>query len=216
MLNKLFNKNNRIWLIIIVVFTICLLRNIDPFSTTLDAVLSNQSVLQQTIDDNQQTIQKQFNDLFEVDGDTLKVKTKNISIPDGIQTNTIKLGKSTLNQEYLNKAKSTGNLAGNAINGDGSTHLLWEGGWHNLSGDGHANAWANDKWDMIYVNRGWKIEFAEHEEGRGKIKWAQNKHDWLPYKFDLNWDDDVADKHGGEDKPDRGNTTSYRATWVGV
>jgi hypothetical protein len=104
----------------------------------------------------------------------------------------------------LKKMKSLRHNGGFAIDGEGSTFPLEEGGIYNLgnwkSNNKKYDAWSNDQWDMAYLYRGWRVEFWEHYEGRdlGTVWKYENK------TVDVK-------------KCDMPNDTisSYRLTWIG-
>lgn len=208
---------NKTLLIIIFFISIIILNlKVEKFNAgqLMTDVLSKTSVLEQ-----------KFDDLFEHDGDTLKIKPKNVVVTNDIIADYVVANKhlriqggDQLNNDDIQRGKVMRNNAGYAIDGGGSTHLLWEGGWHGLNDSGYADAWANDNWDMVYINKGWKVTFAEHGNGDGLKKWVHNKTKWNPIKYDLNWDHDYDDDsmaYGGDHKPDRNQATSYKAEWKG-
>lgn len=102
-----------------------------------------------------------------------------------------------LNSTDIKKMKSLKSIAGYAIDGQKSTHLLFEGGWHSLH-SGTYDAWSKDSWDRVYLFKGWKGQFAEDTGGKGKIDTFENKNENVK-KF----------------TPNGGNkTSSYKITWV--
>ena len=103
----------------------------------------------------------------------------------------------TLTKEELKKIKSRLDLAGYAVDGGGSTHLLFADGWQNLYDGAKMDAWSNDSWDMIYLFKGWKGEFAEHGSGKGWVKKYENK-DRKLQKF----------------QPPGDRISSYKVTWI--
>ena len=88
-------------------------------------------------------------------------------------------------------------IAGYAVDGDGSSHLLYESR-HSLVNGATFDAWSNDRWDKVYVHRGWKITCWRHEfSGTAWVK--ENKTSNIPLSMGL-----------------EGNQiTSYQADWVG-
>ena len=105
--------------------------------------------------------------------------------------------KAELTKTDIKKMKSLKMIAGYAIDGGGSTHLLFEGGWHNLS-SGKFNAWSNDNWDVIYIFKGWKVQVSEHSNGGGWKKDMVNKNE------DVKKMDNFSDN----------KVSSYKVTWV--
>ena len=72
-----------------------------------------------------------------------------------------------LDANILKRIINQQQYAGFAIDGGGSTMLLFEGD-HVLYGDTQFNAWTNDAWNIIYINRGWRITLWHHEIGNGR------------------------------------------------
>ena len=100
----------------------------------------------------------------------------------------------------MKKMKSSRMIGGYAIDGGGSTFPLEEGGWWSLccGGNSKYDAWSNDAWNTAYLYRGWKIEFAEHDSGKGKKQAFENKNENVK-RLNI-W----GDKH-----------SSYKLWWVG-
>jgi hypothetical protein len=98
----------------------------------------------------------------------------------------------------LKKMKSLRHNGGFAIDGEGSTFPLEEGGWYELHGQKKYDAWSNDQWDMIYLYRGWRLELSKDGYGKGGIQKWENKTE----------DVKKCDSHN-----DWGS--SYRLTWIG-
>lgn len=61
------------------------------------------------------------------------------------------------------KLKSLSRIGGFAIDGGGTTMML-EGGTHKLYGGSKYDAWTNDRWDLVYIFKGWKFEAWEHAD----------------------------------------------------
>jgi hypothetical protein len=91
--------------------------------------------------------------------------------------------------------------AGFAVDGEGTTMLLYEG-YHRLGNGDLFDAWTNDKWDFIYCYKGWKIEVWKDYESGTKQE-IENKTEDVPTRMDLS-------KGVG-----RNNASSYKATWIG-
>ena len=127
----------------------------------------------------------------------LSVK-KDLSVMNNIKGKDLVLGRERINETDLKKFKSIAHLAGYAVDGDKTTHLLFEGGWHKLYGGGKFDSWANDRWDDAWIFRGWRLEMAEHGYGKGKIWKIDNKNE------------DVKRLGNLRNKP-----SSYRVTWIG-
>ena len=109
----------------------------------------------------------------------------------------------------INEAKQLmggmNNIAGWVIDGGGSTHILSNtfNRWRNTSAGDLYDAWSNDTWDILYVNRGWKIELSEHSNGKGKIGTYTNPNWNQPAKYDLN------------NGVGRNKASSVKITWIG-
>ena len=125
-------------------------------------------------------------------------------------------GKNFINGLSTSKLYSTkGKIGGYAINGDGSTMLLWEGEWWlaSTAEDGplvnpkrdnvFMNAWTNDKWDIIYLYPGWKIDVWEHNFVGPHRNFENKRKDGLPIRLHLG-KMDLANK-----------VSSYKLSWVG-
>jgi hypothetical protein len=101
--------------------------------------------------------------------------TMELHVDHKIVTGHLQLGKTSINEDDLKKMKSQRMMGGFAIDGGGSTFMLAEGGWYNLYSGAKYDAWTNDRWDMAYIYRGWKLGLAKHGNGTGEIKWWENK-----------------------------------------
>ena len=107
------------------------------------------------------------------------------------------IGATCIDENDLKKMKSSRMIGGWAGNGDGSTHMLEEGGWHELHGKAKYDLWANDKWDFAFIYRGWRFELAEDKNGGKPQKFENKKHNIM--KCDIK----------------RNKGSSYRLTWIG-
>ena len=101
------------------------------------------------------------------------IKAKNFLITDKIAS----VGgdtKAELTKTDIKKMKSLKMIAGYAINGDGTTHLLFEG-YHKL----HENKfqWAHDRWDTIYIFKGWKVQTWDDAKKGKQISNTENKNE---------------------------------------
>ena len=104
-----------------------------------------------------------------------------------------------LNKDDLKKLKAVSHQAGYAIDGGGSTHLLFEG-YHKLHNGDTFDANSNDKWDRLYVNRGWKIVVWDHGNKTGFKQQIENNDSFTPLKMDLLHKNSVSE---------------YQAIWIG-
>ena len=125
-------------------------------------------------------------------------------------------GHNFINGLSTSKLHSTkGKIGGYAINGDGTTMLLWEGEWWLASNaeDGAVvnpkrdnvfmNAWTDDRWDLIYLYPGWKIDLWEHNFHGHHRNFENKRKDGLPIRLrtrDMGLDNKVS---------------SYKLSWVG-
>jgi hypothetical protein len=127
-----------------------------------------------------------------------------LNIYGNINTNgALKIGNTNLTEDILKRIINQQQYAGFAIDGEGSTMPLFEGSY-NLHGDaryGDAqfNAWTNDRWDVIYINRGWRITLWHHEIGNDKAAVGENKNSYVPKKLDI----------------PNNKVSSYKAEWIG-
>jgi hypothetical protein len=132
--------------------------------------------------------------------------TMELHVDNTIKTAKICLGGTCIDENDLQMMKSGRIIGGYVLNGDGTTHLLEEGGIYNLykweSNNKKYDAWSNDRWDIGYIYKGWKADFWQHykgyKHGLGKLYSYENK------------------KHNVM-KCDMPNDTvsSYKLTWVG-
>jgi len=72
--------------------------------------------------------------------------------------------------------KSLKNIAGFAIDGSGSTYLLFEG-YHKLHSKNKFDGWSNDKWDHLYLFKGWKITVWKNSNKGSIMKEVENKNE---------------------------------------
>ena len=122
----------------------------------------------------------------------------------------------TINGVPSRKLTSTkGRIGGYAIDGGGSTKLLWEGSWilnseaedgplvHPKTNNVFMNAWTDDKWDIIYLYPGWKIHVFDHRFSGTNRQYENKRKDGLPIRLHL----------GAMGLANR--VTSYKLWWVG-
>ena len=126
----------------------------------------------------------------------------------GAQTtiNKLCIGQTCITEADLQKIASNKKCAGFAVDGLGTTMLLYEGYWPlyggNNENDRRFDAWTSDAWDMVYVFKGWKVQFwADLRSGNTSI--VENKTDDIPKTRWLN-NDGLTNQ-----------VSSYEATWVG-
>ena len=96
------------------------------------------------------------------------------------------------------RLKSLSRIGGFAIDGGGSTMMLEEGS-HVLYGETKYDAWTNNKWDKIYIFKGWVIEVWHHEVGNSGAHSAVTNTNEYVKKINI-----------------PANTiSSYKLTWIG-
>ena len=103
------------------------------------------------------------------------IYTRNLNVSNYIES----VGgdnKASLSKTDIKKMKSLKNIAGFAINGDGSTFLLFEG-YHKLHGGAKHDAWSNDKWDIIYLFKGWNIQIWKDGNKNSLMNNVNNKNE---------------------------------------
>ena len=133
----------------------------------------------------------------------------------GAQTTTVKLciGTTCITETDLQKIASNKKYAGFAVDGGGTTMLLYEGFWilygGNNDNERRFDAWVGDNLDVAYINKGWKIQFwSDNKSGNTVI--TENKTDDIPKRvwfLDHNFAVGVGTVGNG--------VSSYEATWVG-
>jgi uncharacterized protein YbjQ (UPF0145 family) len=116
-----------------------------------------------------------------------------VSIPGNL-----KVGSTVITENLLKRIINQQNYAGFAVDGDGTTMPLYEG-TNKLFGGDKFDAWTNDRWDVIYINRGWKITLWHHDIGNSKAAEGENKTSNVPIKLDI----------------PRNTVSSYKAEWIG-
>lgn len=107
------------------------------------------------------------------------------------------IGKTCIREGDLKKMKSSIVIAGWAGDGSGSTHMLEEGGWHELHGKAKYDAWTNDRWDFAYIYKGWRFELGQDKNGGKKTVYENKKYKVMQCKITAN------------------KASSYRLTWIG-
>ena len=156
------------------ILTETVLNSLDVEGQKLNDIFTN-------IDANNVTIKKKINANNDIKvGDKMVLGANGTIYTRGLVANErVFVGgedeKNSLDKTTVRKLKSLKSIAGYAVDGNGTTHLLFEGGWYNLYGGALFDAWSQDQWDIIYLFKGWKGEFTEHGNGEGQ-KWiGENK-----------------------------------------
>ncbi len=123
----------------------------------------------------------------------------NLQVQGNISTGgNLTIGNTQITEDILKRVINQKKYAGFAINGSGTTMPLYEGDWL-LSGGENFDAWTNDRWDAIFINRGWRITCWRHGIGSDEIGKGTNTTSDVPKKLDVT--NDVI--------------SSYRAEWIG-
>ena len=110
----------------------------------------------------------------------------------------LKVGDVVLTPDILKRIINQQQCAGFAVNGGGTTMPLFEGDYL-LTGGGNFDAWTNDSWDVIYINRGWRITLWDNGIGDTEIASGENRSSYVPTKMVIPSD----------------RASSYRAVWIG-
>ena len=128
----------------------------------------------------------------------LKMENGASVIKGTVNTQNVKIGNTVITENILKRIINQQQYAGFAIDGGGTTMPLYEG-QHNLYGEAQFDAWTNDKWDIIYINRGWRITVGAHGNMVGTFAVGQNKTSNVPTKLKLS----------------ANQASSYKAEWIG-
>ncbi len=110
----------------------------------------------------------------------------------------LKVGSTVITEDILKRIINQQQYAGFAVDGGGTTMPLYEGTYKLYDND-LFDAWTNDKWDVIYINRGWKITLWHHGVGDSKAAEGENRKSNVPIKLIL----------------PANSVSSYRAEWIG-
>lgn len=104
----------------------------------------------------------------------------------------------------IQRLNSFKHIGGFAIDGEGTTMLLEEGK-NNLTGGAKYDAWTHDRWDIVYIFKGWKITF-----------WPEPNFGGNPSQVIINKDEDVK-KITLDRVPGIGanNVEGYLLEWIG-
>jgi hypothetical protein len=112
-------------------------------------------------------------------------QTKNICLTsnDTDKNYSLTLGNTVLDETSLKKQKHLDLLAGFAVDGTGTTFPIYIGKYKLFNSD-WGDAYTNDSWDIIYVNKGFKITVWQHEY-TGTQAVLENKDSDIPKRFNL-------------------------------
>ena len=122
-----------------------------------------------------------------------------------------------MNKQFLQRLLSQSKIAGFAVNNGGTTMLLYEGGWAlniGISNEsdgrfGHG-AGTNESWDVVYVNRGWKVTLHEDwwHTDNGTIR-----REIINTTSDIPLADYLGNAINGKHLLDK--VSAYKAEWIG-
>jgi hypothetical protein len=87
-------------------------------------------------------------------------------------------------EDMYKKTATNRKTAGFSIDGEGSSIALYEGAWNLFDGQ-QFDAWTNNRWDLIYIFRGWRITVWENGIGSGSTNQGQNTTSDVPLKWDI-------------------------------
>jgi len=134
-------------------------------------------------------------------------QTKNFCLTsnDTNKNYSLKLGDTVLDENSLKKQKHLDLYAGFACNGDGGTLLLYAGEYSLVALENvnpWPEGWTNDRWDIIYVNKGFKITvYNDNMSGTQAV--LENTDSDIPKRF-------VLSNYNLKDA-----LSSYKAEWIG-
>ena len=100
----------------------------------------------------------------------------------------------------MRRLESHSRIGGFAVDGDGTTMMLEEGQYKLHHGHKY-DSWTNDKWDHIFIYKGWKVELWEHyyDSADKGTKWTYENKTKMVERY----------------KPGHNRISSYKLTWVG-
>ena len=108
-----------------------------------------------------------------ISGSTIKstndINGKNLNI-----TEYIKIGNTNLNSDFLKRLYSWTKLGCITIDGEGSTHILSEGK-NTFRNNGLYDAWTDNRIDVIFLLKGWKITLYDGSDYKGRQYTIENK-----------------------------------------
>jgi hypothetical protein len=126
--------------------------------------------------------------------------------------NKLCIGSTCIEENDLKKLLPYKTCAGFAIDGLGSTMLLYEGTWNlegtkSNDGNGRFNGWTQRLWDQAYIYKGWKCRFFRQDpQILTFLGDLENKTDLIPQ---------VLNFYYSRDNNKENQTTYYTAEWVG-
>jgi hypothetical protein len=116
------------------------------------------------------------------------------------------IGSTCITEKELQQITSNKKCAGFAVDGTGTTMPLYEGFWKIYGGNDETtrrfDSWTNDTWDMVYIYKGWKVQFWSDDKSGATVT-VENK------------DDDIPKTKWLSNNNLSNSVSSYEATWVG-
>jgi len=199
--------NNFIIISIAILLAIMLSAKKEKFENTdgiLDKIMNSYSRLE-----------TKFDTIY--DGDTIKFHSKlnapnayinalaadnftalnQVTANNKITTPQVNIADTTLDKEYLQRLNSITKFGGFAVDGGGSTYLLFEG-FHTLENQTKWGWWSEDKWNLLYIFKGWNI----------KVYWDRDESNLM--MEDTNTGEDAKLVNLNDDA-----ASAYRLTFVG-
>jgi hypothetical protein len=123
-----------------------------------------------------------------------------VTVNGPIKANTLNLGNTMITEDILKRIINQQSYAGFAVNGGGTTMPLYEGQYNLTGGQLFDAASGNqDTWDVIYINRGWRITVWDGVNFQSQLGVLENKTSNVPIKLEITND----------------KASSYKAEWIG-
>lgn len=207
-LKKFIIKYSDILLLFLIISIVFLYKNdfkIENFTDGAEEILNSVSLVETTLNDIFNKVEK---DKVTI-GKTLTIQSnanieQDLVVGKGIKLNEqLCIGDTCITKDDLLKIKSQKEMCGYAIDGDGSTHMIWSGE-HSLD-SGTTSGWANNKWDNIYLFKGWEMTVYNSSDlsgtGYSKINTTKDVYKWRMKKI--------------SEKDMKNKVSSYKCTWVG-
>ena len=123
-----------------------------------------------------------------------------VTVNGPIKASTLNLGSTIITEDILKRIINQQSYAGFAVNGGGTTMPLYEGQYNLTGGQLFDAASGNqDTWDVIYINRGWRITVWDDVNFKSQLGVLENKTSNVPLKLEITND----------------KASLYRAEWIG-
>lgn len=218
-LNKLIIKYSDVILLVIIISIVFLYKNdfkIENFTDGAEEILNSVSLVETTLNDifnkvesKKVTIGKELTVQSNANIEQDLIVGKSLVVGTDLVVDSIKskdklcIGDVCITKDDLLKMKSQREMCGYAIDGDGSTHMLWSG-THSLK-TGTASGWSIKKWDNIYLFKGWEMSVYKSTNATGTAYSTKNT-----TKKVLKWS-----LKNIKNKDMKNKVSSYKCTWVG-